>query len=64
MYTNGIRKIFTSESAIDINEARDQADTCGYRSLAFNGTIYVKDCRTDKWVATCFLTSDFTDKGL
>jgi len=41
MYCEAIRKIFTSKSAIDINESVKQARDCGYKLLNFNGEIYV-----------------------
>lgn len=73
MYTNGIRKIFTSCNG-GLAEVKARATTAGFEALSFNGIIFIRDEDSDKdiardkrvmcpWVKTCLRITDFTDIG-
>jgi hypothetical protein len=65
MYTDGIRKIFSTgcfKGTMTLEEVKELAEKSGYRAFEFNGLIYIKcsnDTVGDHWVQTLFDMRDF-----
>jgi len=58
MYTSGIRKIFTPNRSMNVEEIQRIATDAGYAAYSLNGDIYV--AHNDAWILSPFRLIDFT----